>query len=194
MKFCSDCGCAVARGVSVADGRERYNCSTCGATHYRNPRVIVRSIVQLADTILMCQRANEPARGQWEVPSGYLECGETLEEGAARETYEETGVILDPRRLSLYSVVSLATIDQVAISFHITLTERPQIRRGCECLDVAFKAGREITKDQVAWLSPAMAPAGRIFRGGSSMPAGIREFISGVCHGSSAPMQRVVRS
>ena len=114
MKYCCHCGSMVMRSVSVADGRERYSCPSCGSTHYQNPRVIVRCIVQHADSILMCQRAHEPARGQWEVPSGYLERGETLEEGAARETYEETGVSLDPKRLALYSVLSLATIDQVA--------------------------------------------------------------------------------
>jgi ADP-ribose pyrophosphatase YjhB (NUDIX family) len=194
MKYCSNCGSAVTRGVSATDGRERYSCRICGSTHYRNPRVIVRCIVQLADTILMCQRANEPARGQWEVPSGYLECGESLEEGAARETYEETGVLLDPRRLALYSVVSLTTIEQVAISFHITLIDRPQIRCGCECLDVAFKAERDLAEDQVAWLSSAMAPAGRIFRGNSSMAAGVHELISGVCHGRATPMQHLARS
>lgn len=194
MKFCCHCGSVVIRGVSGADRRERYSCRNCGSTHYQNPRVIVRCIVQHADTILMCQRAHEPAHGQWEVPFGYLECGESLEEGAAREAYEETGVSLDPRRLALFSVLSLATIQQVAISFHITLIDRPQIRCGNECLDVAFKAEREITEDQVAWLSSATAPVGRIFPGTSSMPFGTHELISGVCHGRAAPMRHLARS
>jgi ADP-ribose pyrophosphatase YjhB (NUDIX family) len=142
----------------------------------------------------MCQRAHEPARGQWEVPSGYLERGETLEEGAARETYEETGVSLDPKRLALYSVLSLATIDQVAIAFHITLIDQPQIRCGNECLDVAFKAEWEITEDQVAWLSSATASAGRIFRGTSGIPSGTQELISSVCHGRAGPMRHLARS
>jgi ADP-ribose pyrophosphatase YjhB (NUDIX family) len=133
-------------------------------THYRNPSVVVRCIVQCGDKILMCQRANEPARGQWEVPSGYLECGESLEQGAKRETYEETGVIVDPQRLALYSIVSLPDIEQVAISFHITLSEEPPLRRGSECLDVAFKSEREITREQLAWLSPAAAAPGCIYR------------------------------
>ena len=111
----------------------------------------------------MCQRANEPARGQWEVPSGYLECGESLEQGAKRETYEETGVIVDPQQLAPYSMVSLPDIQQVAISFHITLLEEPQLRCGSECLDVAFKSEGEITREQLAWLSPTASP-GRICR------------------------------
>lgn len=194
MKYCCHCGSAITRRVIVGDDRERYSCRNCGITHYQNPRVIVRCIVQIADAILMCQRANEPARGQWEVPSGYLECGESLEEGAARETYEETGVVLDPRRLTLYSVVSLAKIDQVAISFHVTLIDLPTIRCGRECLDVAFKAEREITEQQMAWFSPATAPAGLIFLGNSSVPSGAHELISSFCHGRALPTRHLTRS
>jgi ADP-ribose pyrophosphatase YjhB (NUDIX family) len=98
------------------------------------------------------------------VPSGYLECGESLEQGAKRETYEETGVSVDPQLLALYSMVSLPGIEQVAISFHINLLEEPQLRCGSECLDVAFKSEREITQEQLAWLSPAAASPGRIYR------------------------------
>lgn len=154
MKYCSNCGRAVNRCLITAGGRERYLCQNCGMTHYRNPRVVVRCIVQIGDKFLMCQRANEPARGQWEVPSGFLECGESLEQGAKRETYEETGVIVDPQQLALYSLVSLPDIEQVAISFHITLLEEPQLRCGSECLDVAFKSEREITREQLAWPFP----------------------------------------
>ena len=164
MKYCSHCGRAVSRCLIAAGGRERYLCRHCGMTHYRNPRVVVRCIVQLGDKILMCQRANEPARGQWEVPSGYLECGESLEQGAKRETYEETGVSVDPQQLALYSLVSFPDIEQVAITFHITLLEEPRLRRGSECLDVAFKSEREITREQLAWFSPAAASPGRIYR------------------------------
>jgi ADP-ribose pyrophosphatase YjhB (NUDIX family) len=145
--------------------------------------VVVRCIVQFSDKILMCQRANEPGRGQWEVPSGYLECGESLEQGAERETYEETGVIVDPQQLALYSMVSLPAIEQVAISFHITLLEEPQLRRGSECLDVAFKSEREITQEQLAWLSPAAALPGRIYREFSIGTFTSHRLIFGSCHG-----------
>ena len=69
----------------------------------------------------MCRRAEEPAVGQWAVPTGYLEMGETLEEGAARETREETGVVVDPARLELCSVINMTSIRQVGIIFRIEL-------------------------------------------------------------------------
>jgi len=61
----------------------------------------------------MCRRSQEPAIGQWVLPSGFLECGETLEQGAARETFEETGVSLDPNQLDLASIINITAIDQV---------------------------------------------------------------------------------
>jgi len=103
------------------------------------------------EKILLCQRANEPGRGKWLAPCGYLECGETLEEGAARETFEEAGVLLDPARLELYSLVNMPTLEQVAVVFRTHLMERPELTVGAECLNAAFLGKHEISADQIAW-------------------------------------------
>src|SRR5579862_3583106 len=86
MKYCNECGAAVARRWIDHDERERYVCLSCGTVHYENPRVIVSCMVCVADKLLMCRRAQEPGRGQWAPPAGFLECRETLQQGAARET------------------------------------------------------------------------------------------------------------
>jgi len=101
--------------------------------------------------LLMCRRANEPAQGEWITPSGFLEGGETLQEGAARETLEETGVIVDPVSMELLSVIDLAGIEQVAVVFRCELSKEPLIRPGPECLDAAFLAEDEIREVDVAW-------------------------------------------
>jgi len=41
---------------------------------------------------LLIRRGSEPLRGEWSIPGGSLELGETLEEGVARELWEETGL------------------------------------------------------------------------------------------------------
>ena len=151
MKFCSECGIAIVRTWVAEEGRERCICLSCGLTHYENPRVIVGCVVFWRDTILMCRRSQEPARGQWTVPSGFLECGETLEEGAARETFEETGVLIDPVRIDLCSIMNMTAIEQVAVSFRTELMTKPIIRPGPECLEVAFMTEQEIAKEQIAW-------------------------------------------
>ena len=50
----------------------------------------------------MVRRAQPPAVGQWAIPTGYLEFGESLEHAAARETWEETGVVVAAEKLELY--------------------------------------------------------------------------------------------
>jgi ADP-ribose pyrophosphatase YjhB (NUDIX family) len=135
----------------IADGRERYACVSCGAIHYQNPRIIVCCVVHWSDSILMCRRAIEPAQGQWTLPSGFLECGETLEEGAARETFEETGVNVDPSALELYGVLNMTAIEQVAVTFRVRIDPKPVLRIGPECDEVAFLTEEETHRHAIAW-------------------------------------------
>ena len=151
MNYCSECGAVVTRRWVIEEKRERYICDSCGRTHYQNPRVIVSCIVYCGDQILLCRRGQEPALGQWAIPAGYLECGETLEEGAARETREETGVIVDPEQVELCLVVNMTAIEQIAIAFRIEFKDKPIARPGPECLEVAFMSENEIPPHQFAW-------------------------------------------
>jgi ADP-ribose pyrophosphatase len=91
------------------------------------------------------------------IPSGFLECGETLEEGAVRETFEETGVRVEPESLDLCSVMNLTTINQIAIAFRVRLANVPPIRPGPECMEVAFLSAHDIPNKDFAWLA-AMGP------------------------------------
>ena len=99
----------------------------------------------------MCRRAQDPERGKWNVPTGFLECGETLEEGAARETFEEVGVIVDPAALDLHGVINMVEIAQVAVGFRIEVSTKPIFRLGPECLEAAFFAEDDMPPDELAW-------------------------------------------
>jgi ADP-ribose pyrophosphatase YjhB (NUDIX family) len=103
------------------------------------------------DELLMCRRAHEPACGKWNAPTGYLEKGETLQEGAARETFEEAGIVVDPASLDLYSVINMVGIEQVAIVFRTELTAKPDLRPGPECLEAKFLSEGEVRAIDVAW-------------------------------------------
>ena len=151
MKYCNECGAAVARRRNDQDERDRYVCLSCGTVHYENPRVIVSGIVSVGDKILMCRRAQEPGKGQWAPPAGFLECGETLQQGAARETYEETGLTIDPDRLDLSGVINIPGIDQILVTFRIDLETLPVLRPGAECLEVAFLSEHEVPEGDFAW-------------------------------------------
>lgn len=56
------------------------------------PVVGIGGVVIVDGRALLIRRNNEPLRGQWSIPGGYLELGESLKDGVARELLEETGL------------------------------------------------------------------------------------------------------
>lgn len=67
-----------------------------------------------------------------------MESGETLEEAAAREIHEETGVRLRPSELRPYAVATLPEIGEVYVGFLATVAEQPDLVCGSECTEVRF--------------------------------------------------------
>jgi ADP-ribose pyrophosphatase YjhB (NUDIX family) len=183
MNYCSHCGQPISRGSITTDRAEHYRCRSCGTTHYQNPRTIVACIAFWRDKILLCRRAQEPAVGQWVLPSGFLECGETLQEGAARETLEETGVSVDPCKLELYSVVNMPAIQQIIVAFRTELAAEPQPCVGPECMEVAFKAEGEVAGLTLAWSKSMGNSAQRLFDEVRTGKFGIHVVTKGSEHG-----------
>ena len=122
MNFCSDCGAAVTKRIPAHDDRPRFVCDSCGAIHYQNPQMVVGALPESGGRILLCRRAIDPARDKWTLPAGYLENSETLEEGAARETLEESGYLIS--NLKPYAVASIPRINQVYFIFRCCLSEQ----------------------------------------------------------------------
>lgn len=89
IRFCPSCGAPCEERVPAGDDRPRAVCTACGTVHYLNPRSVVGCIVERDGGVLLCRRAIEPAHGRWTFPAGFLETGESLAAGAARETWEE---------------------------------------------------------------------------------------------------------
>jgi len=115
VKFCPDCGAPTNRRVPEDDDRERDICSRCETIHYHNPKVIVGCIPEHNGQILMCKRAIEPRYGLWTLPAGFMENAETLQQGALRETFEETGS--HAKVIQPYTLFSLPHINQVHMFF-----------------------------------------------------------------------------
>lgn len=121
MKYCSACGHDVSHRIPEGDNRLRFVCENCSTIHYQNPRVIAGCLVTYGDEVLLCRRAIEPRSGYWTLPAGFLENGETVEAGAARETWEEANARVDI--VGLYTVFSLPHISQIYLFYRGELVD-----------------------------------------------------------------------
>jgi ADP-ribose pyrophosphatase YjhB (NUDIX family) len=95
LNHCTNCGGPLALGPLPGEERPRLACAACGQIAYVNPRLVVTTIpVTDAGDVVLIRRGFEPGRGSWAQPGGFLEVDETPTEGAARETLEETGLVV----------------------------------------------------------------------------------------------------
>lgn len=95
--FCPQCGRAL---LDRHDGEAASPfCPNCKRHYYHNPPPVVASLAVRDGKVLLIRRAVEPALGQWALPGGFMEIGETPEEAALRELAEETGVEGKVKRL-----------------------------------------------------------------------------------------------
>jgi ADP-ribose pyrophosphatase YjhB (NUDIX family) len=150
MNFCSNCGSRVASRVPPGDNRPRFVCDSCGTIHYQNPRVVVGCVPEHEGRILLCKRAIEPRLGYWTVPAGFMENGESLQQGAARECQEEA--LADVEIGSLLSLVSILGAHQVHVFFRAKL-RTPEFGAGPESLEVKLVTADEIPWDDIAFPS-----------------------------------------
>jgi len=121
LKYCSKCGDSVEFKVPAGDNLKRYCCSACDSIFYTNPNLIVGTLCVKDDQVLLCKRNIEPRFGFWTLPAGFMENSETLQEGALRETREETQA--SPTIISPYAAFSTTHISQVHIFFLADLKE-----------------------------------------------------------------------
>jgi ADP-ribose pyrophosphatase YjhB (NUDIX family) len=130
--FCVSCGARLEG--REAFGKERLVCPNCGHVHFEDPKVAVGVVVEMDGGILLARRNHEPQIGRWSFPSGFVDAGEVLEEAAAREVQEETGVeVAVDRLLGVYSSAGNRTVF-VAYAGHAV---GGRLECGDECFEVA---------------------------------------------------------
>lgn len=158
------------RRVPEGDDRERLVCPECGHIAYENPKIVVGSVVASGGRVLLCRRAIEPRRGYWTLPAGYLELGETAEEGAIREAWEEARarIALD----GILNVFSISRIGQVQIIFRAAFADAaagapPSFSAGPESLDVGLFGW-----DDIPWPDLAFPTVGWALRRWREIGAG----------------------
>jgi len=152
--YCSDCGARTVTRIPEGDHLPRQVCDACGVVHYQNPRIVVGCVPEHDGRILICRRAIEPRHGYWTIPAGFLENGETLEQGAARECQEEA--LADVQIGSLLAVVNITQAHQVHVFFRAVLP-RPLHGAGLESLETALVDAADIPWADIAFPSTRYA-------------------------------------
>ncbi|XHS78344.1 NUDIX hydrolase [Burkholderiaceae bacterium UC74_6] len=151
-KFCPSCGSPCEYQVPPDDNRERATCTACAEIHYENPINVVGTLPIWGEgaeaKVLLCKRAIEPRYGLWTLPAGFLELGESVAEGAARETAEEAGARIELQEL--FSLINVPSVGQVHL-FHRARLLSPEFDPGPETLEAKLFAEAEVPWDQVAF-------------------------------------------
>ena len=115
-------------------------------------RVVAGCLAIWEGKILLCRRAIHPRKGYWNLPGGYLEQGETVEEGAARELFEEADAQISIR--GLHAVYSIPHIGQVYMHFIGELKDG-LYGVGEESLESRLFTPETIPWDEIAFTSTA---------------------------------------
>ncbi|HEX5039293.1 MAG TPA: NUDIX hydrolase [Candidatus Limnocylindria bacterium] len=152
-RFCPACGRPVEPRVLEADHRPRLVCPE-GHVTWRNPRVVVGTLPVEGGRVYLGRRAIEPAAGKWGNPSGFLELGESVQEGARRETEEETQLLVQVGRL--IGVYSRPEAGIVTMAFEATVVGgRPE--PAAETSEVRAFGPDEIPWDEIAFTTAESA-------------------------------------
>ncbi|MFN9764103.1 MAG: NUDIX domain-containing protein [Pseudomonadota bacterium] len=122
-RYCPRCGSPLAAIAQAEDGGDkvRLRCAGCGFTHWNNPPPVLAAVIERVDCdpdagrILLARNAAWTGR-LFALITGFMEAGETAQQGIEREVAEETSLAVD--RLSLIGVYDFQRMNQVIIAYH----------------------------------------------------------------------------
>jgi NAD+ diphosphatase len=143
-RFCLECGTALVRITADEDGgpKERLRCPACGWTHWNNPTPVLAAVVECADRdgrILLARNAAWPGR-MFALITGFMEAGETPEDGIRRELQEETALLAESA--TLIGVYDFQRMNQVILAYH--LVARGEVRLSPELAEYKLFAPADV--------------------------------------------------
>ncbi len=117
FRFCPSCATPLQSIARLEDGGEktRLRCPACDYTHWNNPTPVLAAVIEYGGKILLARNAAWAGR-MFALITGFMEAGETPQEGIIREIREETS--LDVHALNLIGVYDFQRMNQVIIAYH----------------------------------------------------------------------------
>lgn len=144
FRFCPQCAAPLALRVDEEDGgpKERLRCTACEFTHWNNPTPVLAAVVECVDRegrLLLARNAAWSGK-LFALITGFMEAGETPEDGIAREVLEETQ--LQVEAVQLIGVYDFQRMNQVIIAYHVQA--RGEIRLSPELAEYRLFAPAEV--------------------------------------------------
>ena len=117
-KFCQVCATPLEWIESLEDGglKARLRCPACGHTHWNNPTPVLAAIVEYRGQVLLARNAAWPGK-MYALITGFMEAGESPQDGIAREVKEETN--LDVSEVNLVGAYEFLRMNQIIIAYHV---------------------------------------------------------------------------
>lgn len=116
LRYCPVCAQELVLRPDDDAGRLRLTCPEAHWTHWNNPIPVLAALVEFEGQILLARNAAWPAH-MYALVTGFMEQGETPEQGIARELAEETG--LQAERIELIGVYEFIRKNEVLIAYHV---------------------------------------------------------------------------
>jgi ADP-ribose pyrophosphatase YjhB (NUDIX family) len=153
--FCPKCGSPLT--LDLIDQHERLVCSDCTFIFYQNSKPCVGALILDQGKLLLVKRSQEPFKGYWDIPGGFLEAGEHPEAGVLREIYEETGLHIQlDKLLGFFMDIYQTTGDPTLNIFYTATPTGGEARAGSDAThlhwfdlhalpeQIAFKSAHEV--------------------------------------------------
>lgn len=124
VRYCIRCGAKVI--LAQRFGRLHPVCPECDWVYFADPKVAAAAVIEKDGGILLVRRANDPQRGLWTLPAGFVDAGEDPARAVERECLEETGLIV-----KVVSLIDVLPGLEHSRGAHILIVYRAKILSGC---------------------------------------------------------------
>lgn len=128
MFYCPKCGVKSLETISS----KHFSCGQCKFTFFQNTAAAVMVAICCQDELLVATRGRNPGIGMWDLPGGFVDPNETLEQAVVRELYEELDItvtgatyIFSNSNTYLYKNIEYKTCDAF---FVVELDEKPIVQ------------------------------------------------------------------